>query len=168
MTGVRWSRKNPRTLSAELEHRGIQTSPNTVATVMQEQGYSLRVNRKSIAETRHPDRDRQFRYLATVKESFLERGQPVISNDSKKRELVGNFRNQGRAWRKESHQVVPVGGMAEVSGADERAVESAGESRGRQRPLGRSARVQRGSDVFEGSPAVQAFSRGPEACGGKP
>lgn len=63
------------------------------------------MNRKSIAETRHPDRDRQFHYLATVKQGFLERGQPVISNDSKKRQLVGNFRNNGRAWRRESAEV---------------------------------------------------------------
>ncbi|MBI4545503.1 MAG: ISAzo13 family transposase, partial [Gemmatimonadetes bacterium] len=89
MTGVKWSRKNPGTLSDELKGRGIEASPNTVANVMCAQRYSLRVNRKSIAETRHPDRDRQFRYLATVKQDFLERGQPVISNDSKKRELVG-------------------------------------------------------------------------------
>lgn len=72
---------------------------------MRGERYSLRVNRKSIAETRDPDRDRQFRYLATVKHDFLERGQPVISNDSKKRELVGNFLNKGRAWRRESAEV---------------------------------------------------------------
>jgi hypothetical protein len=64
------------------------------------------VNRKSIAETRDPDRDPQFRYLATVKQDFLERNQPVISNDSKKRELVGNFLNKGQAWRKESAEVL--------------------------------------------------------------
>lgn len=102
---MKWSRKNPRTLSDHLKDRGIEASPNTVADVMRDQRYSLRVNRKSIAETRHPDRDQQFRYLATVKQDFLERGQPVISNDSKKRELVGNFRNNGRAWRRESAEV---------------------------------------------------------------
>lgn len=72
---------------------------------MRGERYSLRLNRKSIAETRHPDRDQQFRYLATVKQDFLERGQPVISNDSKQRELVGNVRNNGRAWRRESAEV---------------------------------------------------------------
>lgn len=105
MTGTKWSRKNPRTLSDELEHRGIAASPNTVANVMRGEGYSLRVNRKSIAESRHPERDRQFHYLTAVKQDFLERGQPVISNDSKKRELVGNFLNKGRAWRRESDKV---------------------------------------------------------------
>lgn len=106
MTGVKWSRKNPRTLSDELKDRGIEASPNTVADVMRDQQYSLRVNRKSIAETRHPDRDRQFRYLDTVKQDFLERNQPVISTDSKKRELVGNFLNKGRTWRTESDAVL--------------------------------------------------------------
>jgi len=106
MTGVKWSRKNPRTLSEELKAQGIGASPNTVANVMRGERYSLRVNRKSIAETRHADRDRQFRYLTTVKQDFLERNQPVISNDSKKRELVGNFLNKGQAWRKESAEVL--------------------------------------------------------------
>lgn len=103
---MKWSRKNPRTLSDELKDQGIEASPNTVANAMRGQRYSLRRNRKSIAETRHPERDRQFRYLATVKQDFLERDQPVISNDSKKRELVGNFLNPGRAWRRESHEVL--------------------------------------------------------------
>lgn len=102
---MKWSRKTPRTLSTELDARGIDACPNTVATVMRDQRFSLRVNRKSIAETRHPDRDQQFLYLATVKQTFLERGEPVISNDSKKRELVGNFHNKGRAWRRESAEV---------------------------------------------------------------
>lgn len=105
ITGVKWSRKNPRTLSDELGEQGIEASPNTVTKVMREANYSLRVNRKSVAETRHPERDRQFRYLSTVKQEFLERGHPVISNDSKKRELVGNFLNKGRAWRRESADV---------------------------------------------------------------
>lgn len=106
VTGVKWSRKNPRTLSDELKDRGIEASPNTVSNVMRDERYSLRVNRKSVAESRHPERDQQFRYLVTVKQDFLERGEPVISNDSKKRELVGNFRNKGSAWRRESNDVL--------------------------------------------------------------
>lgn len=103
---MKWSRKTPRTLSDELKKGDIEASPNTVAKVMRETGYSLRANRKSIAETHHPERDRQFRYLSARKQEFLERGEPVISNDSKKRELVGNFRNKGRAWRRESAEVL--------------------------------------------------------------
>jgi len=106
ITGVKWSRKNPRTLSEELKERGVEASPNTVTNVMRAGRYSLRVNRKSVAETRHPDRDSQFRCLARVKQDFLERQQPVVSNDSKKRELVGDFLNKGRAWRRESADVL--------------------------------------------------------------
>lgn len=73
---------------------------------MHGQRYSLRVNRKSIASTRHPDRDLQFCYLATVKQDFLDRGLPVISVDSKKRELVGAFYNKGRAWRRQPLDVL--------------------------------------------------------------
>ena len=103
---MKWSRKNPRTLSDELKARGVEACPNTVAATLREQHYSLRVNRKSVASTHHPDRDLQFRHLATVKQDFLDRGVPVISVDSKKRELVGAFRNPGRAWRREPHDVL--------------------------------------------------------------
>ena len=65
----------------------------------------MRVNRKSIAESLHPDRDEQFHYIATRKHDFLDRGQPLISVDSKKRELVGVFHNPGRTWRREAAEV---------------------------------------------------------------
>lgn len=74
--------------------------------MLRESNYSLRVNRKSIAETRHPDRDSQFGYIATRKQAFVESGQPFISVDSKKRELVGDFYNKGRAWRREAVEVL--------------------------------------------------------------
>ena len=66
----------------------------------------MRVNRKSIVQTRrHPDRNEQFHYISRLKQEFLEKGQPFISVDSKKRELVGPFHNKGRAWRKEAAEV---------------------------------------------------------------
>ncbi|MBF8280015.1 MAG: hypothetical protein HW385_1447 [candidate division NC10 bacterium] len=66
----------------------------------------MRVNRKSIAQTRqHPDRNEQFHYIARLKQEFQDRGQPHISVDSKKRELVGPFYNKGRAWRQEAAEV---------------------------------------------------------------
>lgn len=73
--------------------------------MLREENYSLRVNRKSIAESLHPDRDEQFHYIATRKHDFLDRGQPLISVDSKKRELVGVFHNPGRTWRREAAEV---------------------------------------------------------------
>ena len=105
ITGLKWARKTSHTLSNELKSRSISVCPNTVAALMRHRGYSLRVNRKTIAETQHPDRNRQFHYLNALKDDFLDRGEPVISVDSKKRELVGNFCNKGRAWRKESEEV---------------------------------------------------------------
>ena len=79
--------------------------PNTVGRLLRDLKYSLHVNRKSIAETRHPDRDQQFRYLTGLKCDFLRRGQPVLSVDSKKRELVGNFKNAGATYRREAADV---------------------------------------------------------------
>ena len=106
MTGLQWARKTTRTLAAELEARSLSISPNTVGSLLRDLNYSLRVNRKSIAETRHPDRDQQFRYLTRVKQDFLLRGQPVLSVDSKKRELVGAFKNPGSTWRRQADDVL--------------------------------------------------------------
>ena len=106
MTGRKWARKTTRTLSAELEARSLSICPNTVGSLLRDMEYSLRVNRKSIAETRHADRDPQFRYLTAVKHDFLLRGHPVISVDSKKRELIGAFKNAGSTWRREADDVL--------------------------------------------------------------
>jgi len=105
MTGLKWSRKTTHTLSEELAARGLPACPNTVGALLGEMAFSLRVNRKSVAETRHPDRDRQFQYFSGVKQDFLDRGLPVISVDSKKRELIGNFYNAGRTYRRQGDEV---------------------------------------------------------------
>jgi hypothetical protein len=67
---------------------------------LREREYSLRANRKSIATTHDPDRDRQFRYLGKERQAFLKAGDPVISVDTKKKELIGAFKNAGRTWRR--------------------------------------------------------------------
>jgi len=105
MTGLKWARKTTHTLSEELTAQELSVCPNTVGRLLRVLKFSLRVNRKSIAETRHPDRDQQFRYLAGLKADFLLRGQPVISVDSKKRELVGNFKNAGATYRRQADPV---------------------------------------------------------------
>ena len=69
-----------------------------MAACLKRLNFSLQRNRKSIGETRHPQRDQQFRHLSAIKASFEDRGQPVISVDSKKRELVGLFLNPGQTW----------------------------------------------------------------------
>ncbi len=67
--------------------------------------YSLRSNRKSIAETQHPDRDQQFQIIGQTKSEFKAVGQPIISVDSKKKELIGNFKNPGKRYAKEADRV---------------------------------------------------------------
>jgi hypothetical protein len=98
MTGLRWSRRTTTTIAEELVQLGISVSPNTVARLLHQMGYSLRVNHKQIATTVSPDRNLQFEYLAELRDRFQRRHLPIVSVDSKKRELVGNFKNPGRRW----------------------------------------------------------------------
>lgn len=77
-----------------------------MARLLRPQRYSLRTNRKRLAGTHDPDRDRQFRVLARRRRSFLRRGWPVLSIDCKKKELVGNFKNAGRCWRRQPRDVL--------------------------------------------------------------
>ena len=72
---------------------GLAVSPNTVARLLHQMGYSLRVNHKQIATTVSPERNLQFEYLAELRDRFRRRHLPIVSVDSKKRELVGNFKN---------------------------------------------------------------------------
>lgn len=67
--------------------------------------YSLKVNRKSVARTQHPQRDQQFRYIRRVRQLFVQAGHPVISVDTKKKELIGNFKNAGRTWNQQAEPV---------------------------------------------------------------
>jgi hypothetical protein len=105
MGSVKWTRKSTYTISHELHKRKIPASPNTTGKLLKRLGYSLKANRKAIAETRHPDRNRQFEVIALMKSRFEALGQPIISVDSKKKELVGNFSHPGRTWRIEPEKV---------------------------------------------------------------
>ena len=95
---MRWSRRTTTTVSEELAALGISISPNTVARLLHQMGYSLRVNHKQISTSVSPDRNLQFEYLAHLRDRFQRRHLPIVSVDSKKRELVGNFKNPGRRW----------------------------------------------------------------------
>jgi Rhodopirellula transposase DDE domain len=79
-----------------LGNLGIAVSPNTVARLLHDMGYSLRVNQKQISTSSSPNRNLQFEYLAELRHRFQRRHLPIVSVDSKKRELVGNFKNPGR------------------------------------------------------------------------
>jgi Rhodopirellula transposase DDE domain len=91
-------RSSLRRLSRCLAAAGHAASPPTVSRLLRERKYSLRVNSKQEAGADHPDRGEQFRYLEEKKQAFLAAGQPVISVDTKKKDLIGNFKNAGGGW----------------------------------------------------------------------
>ncbi len=94
-----WTSKSVRKLSAELRERGHRVSHQTVAKLLRQLGYSLQANRKTKEGNQHPDRDAQFHQINEKVKKSIEAGQPVISIDTKKKELVGEFKNGGREWR---------------------------------------------------------------------
>jgi hypothetical protein len=98
---LRWTCKSTRRLAAELTRRQHPVSAGTVAALLHEAGYSLQANRKTREGAGHPDRNAQFEYINACVERFLRRGQPAISVDTKKKELVGDFKNAGREWNPE-------------------------------------------------------------------
>jgi len=104
-----WTSKSVRKLAAELRAMGHNISFRTVADVLRDAGYTLQSNRKAQEGRSHPDRDAQFRHINRIVTAFQRKGQPVISVDTKKKELVGNFKNAGREWRpKGSPELVKV------------------------------------------------------------
>jgi hypothetical protein len=96
---LRWTCKSTRRLAAELARQGHPVSDRTVARLLHEAGYSLQANRKTREGAAHPDRNAQFAYINERVRLFQRRGQPVVSVDTKKKELVGDFKNGGREWR---------------------------------------------------------------------
>ena len=96
---LRWTCKSTRRLAAELGAMGCPVSYVTVDRLLRQSGYSLQSNRKVREGTGHPDRNAQFEHINRHVGAFQQRGQPVISVDTKKKELVGDFRNPGREWR---------------------------------------------------------------------
>ena len=105
MTKQKWVRLSLKRLSQLLAERGHSLAPNTIRRLLVKLGYSLKANRKRITGPAHPDRDRQFRYIARLKKRFLRAHWPIISVDTKKKELVGNFKNPGRTWRQKADEV---------------------------------------------------------------
>ena len=94
-----WTNKSVRKLAAKLQSMGHEVSHQLVAETLAVVGYTLQSNRKAIEGTSHPDRDAQFRYINQQVQEFQDRRQPVVSVDTKKKELVGDFRNAGKEWR---------------------------------------------------------------------
>jgi len=96
---LRWTSKSTRTLADELCAQGHSVAPRTVAKLLHESGYSLQATRKTREGRDHPDRDAQFRYLSGQINAHLGSGDPVVSVDTKKKELVGRYKNAGREWQ---------------------------------------------------------------------
>jgi hypothetical protein len=99
MSPLRWTAKSTRTLAAELAAQGHKASADTVAGLLREEGFSLQANSKTIEGAQHPDRDAQFRYISDQAGDHQAAGDPVISVDTKKKELAGDFANGGREYR---------------------------------------------------------------------
>jgi hypothetical protein len=102
--GRLWTGKRLREITDELAKLDIIVCPNTVRRLLDQLGYGLHANAKSMA-VGSPDRDEQFAYMEEEKKQFLKRGLPIISVDTKKKELIGNFKNPGRVW---SQRATPV------------------------------------------------------------
>lgn len=105
MCALRWTVKSTRKLSEELGRMGFQASHTTVRFVLSDMGYSLQGTAKTIEGAEHPDRDAQFRYIAGLVSVFQGAGDPVISVDTKKKELVGRYANAGQEWHPASQPV---------------------------------------------------------------
>ena len=96
---LRWTCKSTRHLAAALTRQGYGVSHTLVAGLLHALEYSLQANRKTLEGARHPDRNAQFEHINAAVQAQVQRGQPAISVDTKKKELVGRFKNGGRAWR---------------------------------------------------------------------
>jgi transposase len=95
---LRWTCKSVRRLAEELQHEGHAVSYQTVAELLHALDYSLQANQKTLEGSQHADRDEQFEYINRKAQRYLKQGEPVISVDTKKKELVGDFKNAGREW----------------------------------------------------------------------
>jgi hypothetical protein len=98
---LRWTCKSLRQLATELGTQGHRVSHTSIGGLLKQLGYSLQGNRKTLEGAAHPDRNSQFEYINARVEDALSQGQPVISVDTKKKELVGQFKNSGKEWRPE-------------------------------------------------------------------
>lgn len=115
ITGLKWTRKTLRKLARRLQ-RKFQVGRTTVARLLRLKRYTLRANRKRLSRHHDPERNRQMRYIARQRRKFLEAGWPVISVDTKKKELIGAFKNAGRSWRQAPLEVLTTDFLQDAVG----------------------------------------------------
>jgi hypothetical protein len=114
--GTKWTRKTLRKLVQELRHQKFKVGHETVRRLLKQLNYWLRYNRKERSKRQDVDRDRQMHYLARKRRAFLKAKKPVISVDTKKKELIGNFKNPGRTWRQEARSVLATDFPSDADG----------------------------------------------------
>jgi Rhodopirellula transposase DDE domain len=105
VAGIHWTHRSLRTLRQGLRYLGIKLAAHTLARLMRRLRFGLRTNRDQVAEVSDPERERQFRPLIRLRRLYLTRGWPVISVDTKEKELIGPFKDPGRCWRKQPRAV---------------------------------------------------------------
>jgi hypothetical protein len=105
MTEQRWIRSSLRRLSGRLANEGHPASRGVVARLLRKMGFSQKANERKQGRSGCPDRDEQFKYIASQKQKFITAGLPIISIDTKKKELIGDFRSKGRTWRRQAEEV---------------------------------------------------------------
>lgn len=99
MSFLKWTTKSVAHLKQALHQMGHRIADTAIRRLLKTLGYSLRANKKNIEGTAHPDRDAQFQHINTTCKEFEQQGHPIISVDCKKKELIGNFKNNGREWQ---------------------------------------------------------------------
>jgi Rhodopirellula transposase DDE domain len=106
VSGLKWTHRSLRKLRKALHRRGFRLALSTIARLLRELGFSLKTCRKQQAGIQDPERDRQFRYIVRMRKLYLAKGLPVISVDTMKKVLVGNFKNVGHCWRRHPRKVL--------------------------------------------------------------
>nr|BFD87939.1 hypothetical protein StreXyl84_73400 [Streptomyces sp. Xyl84] len=99
MSPLRWTVKSTKSLATELIRQGHRVSADTVGDLLREEGFSLQAGAKTLKGRQHPDRDAQFRYINEQARGHMSVGQPVICVETRKKELIGDYKNAGRQWR---------------------------------------------------------------------
>lgn len=107
MTEQKWVRVSLRHLSKQIIDRGLKACPVTIRRILRKKGFSLRANykKKNGVRANYPGRDEQFKYIATKRQEFSEKGAAIISVDTKKKESIGNFKKNGKTWSKKAEEV---------------------------------------------------------------
>ena len=116
ITGLKWTRRTSRKLARQLGRKGFKVRHSTVPRLERALGYTLRSNRKRLSRRRNPGRDRQMRYIARQRRKFEKAGDPVISVDTKKKELIGPFKNAGRTLRRQPLDVLETDFPSDAEG----------------------------------------------------